>query len=103
MKPTTVGAVANITWVSPASSDCAAGPPPLNCTDVNFTPATDSNSAEARCGVEPYPADALNSFPGSFLENSIRSFKFANGEFALTTITAGPLATREIGTKSFSW
>ena len=53
MKPMTVGAVANITWVSPASSDCAAGPPPLNCTDVNLTPATDSKSTEARCGAEP--------------------------------------------------
>jgi hypothetical protein len=53
MKPSTVGAVANITCVSPASSDCAAGPPPLNCTEVNCTPATDSNSADAMCGVEP--------------------------------------------------
>src|SRR5688572_32478952 len=75
MKPITVGEVANITCVSPAMIDCAAGPPPLNCTEVNCTPATDSNSAEARCGVEPKPAEALNSFPGFDFAKEIRSFK----------------------------
>ena len=64
MNPITVGGVANITWVSPASSDCAAGPPPLNCIEVNFTPATVSNATAASCGAEPYPAPALNNFPG---------------------------------------
>jgi hypothetical protein len=64
MKPITVGEVANIIWVSPARSDCAAGPPPLYCTEVSFTPATDSNSTAARCGAEPKPADALKSLPG---------------------------------------
>src|SRR3954470_15418584 len=100
--PITVGAVANMTCVSPAISDCAAGPPPLNWTDVNCTPATDSNSAEEICGVEPYPADALNSFPGFAFAYETRSFKFKKGDAAFTTTTAGPEATREMATKSFS-
>src|SRR6185503_17351318 len=45
MKPSTVGEVANIIWVSPARSDCAAGPPPLYCSEVR-------RGAEARGRVE---------------------------------------------------
>src|SRR5688572_9908703 len=53
MKPMTVGEVANRRCVSPASTDCAAGPPPLYCTVVNLTPAAASKAARAGCGVEP--------------------------------------------------
>ena len=64
MKPITVGEVANITCVSPAISDCDAGPPPLNWMVVNLMPAAASKPTDARCGAEPKPADALNSLPG---------------------------------------
>lgn len=64
IKPVTVGEVANITCVSPASSESDAGPPPLYWMVVNLMPAADSKATEARCGAEPKPAEAENSFPG---------------------------------------
>src|SRR3982751_3022362 len=93
-KPITVGAVAKLIWVSPASSDCVAGPPPLNCTCVNLMPATDSNSTDARCGDEPYPADAWNSFPGLAFAYAIISRKSLKGALGCTQITVGPVAMR---------
>ena len=103
MNPSTVGEVANIICVSPASSDCAAGPPPLYCTEFSFTPATDSNSTAARCGAEPKPADALNSLPGFCLRYSTSSFTLVKGWLLCSTSTVAPVATRQIATKSFSW
>src|SRR3954462_2920560 len=99
-KPITVGAVAKLICVSPARSDCVAGPPPLNCTCVNWMPATDSNSTDARCGDEPYPADAWKSFPGLALAYAIISPSALNGALVCTHITVGPVAMRPIGAKS---
>ena len=51
----TDGGVANVTCVSPATTDCTAGAPPLNGTWNICTPATCENSAAPRCGAEPMP------------------------------------------------
>src|SRR5690349_5282614 len=102
MKPVTVGEVANIICVSPASSDCAAGPPPLNCTEVTLIPAAASKAQEAICGAEPKPAEALNSLPGFAFAKAIRSASVWYGVALFTTSTVAPLATRETGTKSLS-
>src|SRR6187455_1321205 len=95
MKPMTVGDVANMTCVSPASSDCDAGPPPLNWIVVNFTPAAVSKPTDARCGAEPKPADAENSLPGFAFANAIRSFALLNCEVLETTMMVVPTATRQ--------
>jgi hypothetical protein len=62
--PMTVGAVEKATCVSPASTDCIAGPPPLNCTCVRGTPTAAENSVAEMFGVEPKPAEATNSLLG---------------------------------------
>src|SRR5688572_10102450 len=102
MKPITVGDVANMTCVSPASSDWDAGPPPLNWMFVNFTPAAVSNPTEARCGADPNPAEAENSLPGFAFANAISSLALLNGELFGTTRIVVPIATRQIGMKSLS-
>src|SRR6185503_17430302 len=97
MKPITVGDVANITCVSPAISDCDAGPPPLYWIVVNFTPAAASKPTEARCGAEPNPAEAEKSLPGFAFANAMRSFAVLNGELLATTMIVVPTATRQTG------
>ena len=54
----TDGGVPKVTWVSPATTDWIAGPPPRNGIDVICTFATCRNSAPPRCGAEPLPAVA---------------------------------------------
>ena len=53
----TEGGVAKDNWTSPASSDCAAGPPPLKGTCIISTPATRENSTAAMWGAEPLPEE----------------------------------------------
>jgi hypothetical protein len=54
----TEGGVANESCVSPASTDCTAGAPPLNGTCTMSIPARRTNSTAARCGAEPLPEEA---------------------------------------------
>ena len=54
----TEGGVANESCVSPASTDCTAGAPPLKGTCTMSTAARRWNSTAARCGAEPLPDEA---------------------------------------------
>ena len=53
----TEGGVAKESWMSPASSACTEGAPPLKGTCTMSTPATRMNSTPARCGAEPLPEE----------------------------------------------
>jgi hypothetical protein len=102
MKFSTVGGVENMTCVSPAMVEAAAGAPPLNCTVVNFTPATRSNSAAARWGVDPLPDEATFSTPGLDRASAISSLRFLAGTSLLTRMIIGATAKFVTGMKSLS-
>ena len=54
----TEGGVPKVTWVSPATTDCIAGLPPLNGTCTISTCASLEKSTADKCGAEPLPEEA---------------------------------------------
>src|SRR5262245_39038339 len=78
----TEGGVANASCVSPASTDCTDGAPPLYGTCTISTPARRMNSTAERCGAEPLPEVAKFTLPGL-------SFKYLSKPFRSVTPTPG--------------
>ena len=98
----TEGGVANESCVSPASTDCTAGAPPLYGTCTISTPARRWNSTAARCGAEPLPDEAKLSLFGFFFACAISSFTVPTPTLGLTVRMSGEELTLLIGTRSLS-
>ena len=100
MNPITVGAVENITLVSPAIRDCIAGPPPLYCTAVNFTPATDSKNRIGEMRRRAVTGRGDEQLAGIRLRVVDQLLQVVRRQLLLTQITVGPVAILVTGMKS---
>ena len=88
--------------MSPASTDCTAGAPPLNGTCTMSTLARRRNSTAARCGAEPLPEVAKFSFPGLFFASAISSCTLFTPTPGFTARISGEELTLLMGIRSFS-
>ena len=98
----TEGGVAKASCVSPASTDCTAGAPPLNGTWTISTPASRRNSTAARCGAEPLPEVAKLSLPGFFFACAISSCTEFTPMPGFTERMSGEELTLLMAIRSFS-
>ena len=88
--------------VSPASSACVAGAPPLNGMCTTSVPVSTLNSSPARWPALPLLPEPNASLPGLALAYAMNSFTLLTGDDALTTSTLGVTAISVIGAKSFT-
>ncbi len=75
--------------VSPASSACVAGAPPLNGMCTASVPVSTLNSSPARCPALPLLPEPNDSLPGLAFAYAMNSFTLFTGDAALTTSTFG--------------
>src|SRR5207237_10507704 len=96
----TEGGVANESCVSPASTDCTAGAPPLYGTWTISTPARRWKSTAASCGTEPLPEEAKLSLLGFFFAYAISSPSVLTPREGFTATTSGDDVTLVTATRS---
>ncbi len=88
--------------VSPASSACVAGAPPLNGMCTASVSVSTLKSSPARWPALPLLPEPNASLPGFAFVYAMNSFTLFTGEFAFTTSTFGVIAMSVIGAKSFA-
>src|SRR6266545_202409 len=94
--------LSNISCVSPASSACVAGAPPLNGTWTIAAAVSTLKSSPARWPALPVLPEPKLSLPGFAFAYAMNACADATGSEGLTTSTFGVVATSVIGAKSLT-